>query len=257
MAAEVATSPSQTSAGAGGVGGSSGGGITSVSGGVAGHSSGPKSPFQFNSPTSSSIAHAASQKSISSPQQQYLAQSQSQSLYKPTGSPSDDASNSSYFSSHRQQRLSPSDRGVALPSPAPERSIPRGLPPMMTGTSPANSAGGGPGGVVPTDPQLPMSPGSIAMALGSDNQDALPGDLTAPRKRSKVSRACDECRRKKVGFLDSVQSLAVAIFASLVIGIVCAAICALRVFVFRALGCVVANIFPMADSLRCILRVRD
>jgi hypothetical protein len=203
MAAEVATSHSQTAGGVV-VGGSSGGGITSVSGGIAGHSSGPKSPYQFSSPTSSSaIVHASSssQKSLSSPQQQYITQGQSRSPYKPAALQGDEASNSSYYSS---RRLSPTDRSAALPSPAPERStIPRALPPMMTGTSPANSAAGESGSMAPTDPRLPMSPrGSISMSLGSDDRDALSGDPAAPRKRSKVSRACDECRRKKVGFLD-------------------------------------------------------
>jgi hypothetical protein len=31
------------------------------------------------------------------------------------------------------------------------------------------------------------------------NHDLSYGDQSARRKRSKVSRACDECRRKKVG----------------------------------------------------------
>jgi hypothetical protein len=193
MAAEVATGPSQTAGSV--VGGSSGGG------GITSHSSGPKSPYQFSSPTSSSsIVHApsSSQKSLSSPQQQYITQGQSQSPYKPTALQSDDVSNSSYYSSHR---LSPSDRSAALPSPAPERStIPRALPPMMAGTSPANSAAGESGSMAPTDPRLPMSPGGSINI--SEDRDTLSGDPAAPRKRSKVSRACDECRRKKVGFLD-------------------------------------------------------
>ncbi|KAI5849712.1 hypothetical protein BZA05DRAFT_74841 [Tricharina praecox] len=186
MAAEVAASPSQAPTGGGNVGG-----VVSGVVGVAGLSSGPKSPFRFNSPTSSSIAHA-------SPPQKY--QTQSNSQYKSTTSPNDDASSSSSFFSHRQQRLSPSSLGSAL-SPAQDRSIPRGLPPMMTGTPPAvggGAGGGGGAGAGAMDLRLPLSPGSIAMAL-NDNQDALSGDLTAPRKRSKVSRACDECRRKKVG----------------------------------------------------------
>ena len=189
MAAEVATSPSQASTGG------SGGAVSGVVG-VASHSTGPKSPFRFNSPSSSSIAHV-------SPPQKY--QTQSQSQYKSSASPNDGASSSSFFS-HRQQRLPLSSLGSAL-SPAQDRSIPRGLPPMMTGTSPALGGGGGGGvggggglGTGAMDARLPMSPGSVAMGLNSDNLDALSGDPTAPRKRSKVSRACDECRRKKVGF---------------------------------------------------------
>jgi len=222
MAAEVATSPSQASTSGGNVGSA----VSSVVG-VAGHSSGPKSTFRFNSPTSSSIARC-------SPPQKY--QSQSTSQCKPTSSPpNDDASSSpSSFFSHHQQRLSPSSLGSTLSS-AQGSSIPRGLPPLMTGTPPAagggagtgaaaaaaaaggggrgtaagasggagggSGNGGGDGGGAGTgamDPRLPMSPGPSAMRP-NDNQDALCGDPTAPRKRSKVSRACDECRRKKVG----------------------------------------------------------
>ena len=32
-----------------------------------------------------------------------------------------------------------------------------------------------------------------------EQDPAFTGDSNTPRKRSKVSRACDECRRKKVG----------------------------------------------------------
>ncbi|KAI9834075.1 MAG: hypothetical protein M1819_003360 [Sarea resinae] len=43
------------------------------------------------------------------------------------------------------------------------------------------------------------SPAQLAAQGGMDaNQDPNFGDPTAPRKRSKVSRACDECRRKKI-----------------------------------------------------------
>ncbi|PSR97411.1 hypothetical protein BD289DRAFT_101064 [Coniella lustricola] len=51
----------------------------------------------------------------------------------------------------------------------------------------------------PPPPPLPQ-PANIAPNLpvgGTQSQYAL-GDTTPPRKRSKVSRACDECRRKKV-----------------------------------------------------------
>ncbi|KAF8243188.1 hypothetical protein K440DRAFT_647608 [Wilcoxina mikolae CBS 423.85] len=193
MAAEVARSPSQTSTGTGSaqVGGNGGGGSAVV----AVHSSGPKSPFHFNSPSSSSVTRAPSQTSVSSPQQyQTQSQSQSQSHYRPA-SPSEEVSNSSSsFFSHHTQRLSPSGRNTRLPSSASERTVPRGLLPM---SSPGGE-GGGMGGLGPNDPRLPMSPGDGTLVLSGDNQDALTGDLTAPRKRSKVSRACDECRRKKI-----------------------------------------------------------
>jgi hypothetical protein len=198
MAAEVARGSSQTSTGTGSVqvgggnGGSGGGGGGSAV--VAVHSSGPKSPFHFNSPSSSSITRAPSQTSVSSPQQyQTQSQSHSQSQYRPA-SPSEEVFNSSSsFFSHHTQRHSPSGRNTRLPSSASERTVPRGLLPM-------SSPGGEVGGLGPNDPRLPMSPGDGTLVLSGDNQDALTGDLTAPRKRSKVSRACDECRRKKVGW---------------------------------------------------------
>lgn len=37
-----------------------------------------------------------------------------------------------------------------------------------------------------------------ALMEGDPNDDSIQTDSTTPRKRSKVSRACDECRRKKV-----------------------------------------------------------
>jgi hypothetical protein len=194
MAADVARSPSQSSTGTGStqVGGNGGGGGGSAV--VAVHSSRSKSPFHFNSPSSSSLTRAPSQTSVSSPQQyQTQSQSQSQSHYRPA-SPSEEVSNSSSsFFSH--QRLSPSGRNTRLPSSASERTVPRGLPPMSLPVG----EGGVMGGLGPNDPRLPMSPGDGTLGM-SDIPDGLTGDPTAPRKRSKVSRACDECRRKKVGW---------------------------------------------------------
>ncbi|KAF8534170.1 hypothetical protein BDD12DRAFT_919030 [Trichophaea hybrida] len=168
MAAEVARGSSQTSTGTGSV---------QVGGGNGGSGGGGGTP---------------SQTSVSSPQQyQTQSQSQSQSQYRPA-SPSEEVFNSSSsFFSHHTQRHSPSGRNTRLPSSASERTVPRGLLPM-------SSPGGEVGGLGPNDPRLPMSPGDGTLVLSGDNQDALTGDLTAPRKRSKVSRACDECRRKKI-----------------------------------------------------------
>lgn len=55
---------------------------------------------------------------------------------------------------------------------------------------------------LPTHTQYlgPLQQTTLAPAIpvgGTQSQYAL-GDMTPPRKRSKVSRACDECRRKKV-----------------------------------------------------------
>ncbi|KAI5778083.1 hypothetical protein EDC01DRAFT_675391 [Geopyxis carbonaria] len=177
MAAEVATGPSQTSAGAAAP-------VTSLTG-LTGSSSRAKSPGSFNLSASSSIARASSQNSISESQLQF------QSQYKSTASPSDDSSSSTAFfsASGHHQLLSPGGTSLV---PLTDRNVPRGLPPMsaMSGTSPTGMS----------DPRAPMSPRSMHMALNQEqqNMDALSGDPTAPRKRSKVSRACDECRRKKI-----------------------------------------------------------
>ncbi|KAI5814100.1 hypothetical protein BZA77DRAFT_108316 [Pyronema omphalodes] len=163
MAAEVARSPSQTTAGGGngvGVGVSS-------------------STFHFNSPSSSITRPSSASVSTSSPQgtqQQYPSKPQQ---YKPN-SPSPEAP---FFSHHPSQRMSPTNPHLQLANNHPERTVPRALPPMSS-----------PDRMAPNDPRLPVSPGDTSMG---DGQDML-GDPTAPRKRSKVSRACDECRRKKV-----------------------------------------------------------
>ena len=78
---------------------------------------------------------------------------------------------------------------------SPDRNVSRGLPPIMS-----PMMGISPGGHSNHDMRQPVSPRTIPLGMNDPGQDlsALPGDLTAPRKRSKVSRACDECRRKKV-----------------------------------------------------------
>lgn len=50
---------------------------------------------------------------------------------------------------------------------------------------------------VPTPDPAGQQPASIPMGPPSQSPYAI-GDYVPPRKRSKVSRACDECRRKKV-----------------------------------------------------------
>ncbi|KAF8459445.1 hypothetical protein BGX38DRAFT_13818 [Terfezia claveryi] len=91
-----------------------------------------------------------------------------------------DANTTSTFPPHWSQ---PGQMQFSSPS--------RGLPPIM---SPMMGISGG------HDMRQPVSPRTVPLSMGDSGQDlsALPGDLTAPRKRSKVSRACDECRRKKI-----------------------------------------------------------
>ncbi|KAI9818788.1 MAG: Glucose-responsive transcription factor [Pycnora praestabilis] len=90
-----------------------------------------------------------------------------------------------------QPRLDPSDN-LQLSA-----QLSRNAAPLMTGRSdddhemlPPNHSENGL--LQPTSPEQ-MAEGGLDM-----NTDASFGDPTAPRKRSKVSRACDECRRKKI-----------------------------------------------------------
>lgn len=75
----------------------------------------------------------------------------------------------------------------------PDGAVPRGLPPIvsspMIGISQSSQ-----------DIRQPVSPRTVPPGINDSGHDlmAFSSDLTAPRKRSKVSRACDECRRKKV-----------------------------------------------------------
>lgn len=170
--AEVAATPSHTSAA----------GATVPA--VAASSSRPKSPLLFASSSPSSSAPRANvhthhpHSQINDHRQQY----------NPTNSPGDGNSNS-FFSHH--QRLSPPG---SMHLSSSERNIPRGLPPIV---SPMPSATQ-PGPSV-NDPRQPISPRTVSLGLSDSAQglEGISGD-TAPRKRSKVSRACDECRRKKV-----------------------------------------------------------
>ncbi|KAI9769092.1 MAG: Glucose-responsive transcription factor [Geoglossum simile] len=50
----------------------------------------------------------------------------------------------------------------------------------------------------PTSPQQQQQQPHAPQSGMDPSHDPSLGDLTAPRKRSKVSRACDECRRKKI-----------------------------------------------------------
>lgn len=155
MAADVAASPSQTSAGPG---------------------AGP-SPL--------TIAANSSQLSFSE-QQAEISMSQATN-YNPTL-----AINSAVKDS-RAGRAAPYLTGgqqyqhtqQLSPGTLQDRSIPRGALAME------NAMAGSPVG---RERRAPSSPS----ARDDNAGDALIGDSTAPRKRSKVSRACDECRRKKV-----------------------------------------------------------
>lgn len=174
--AEVAATPSHTSAA----------GATVPA--VAASSSRSKSPLLFASSSSTPRAnlhtHQHPHSQVNNDQRQQPVQSQ----YNPTSSPGD-GSSSSFFSHH--QRLSPPSSMLLSTS---GENIPRGLPPIV---SPMTSASQ-PGPSV-NDPRQPISPRTVSMGLSDSAQglDGISGD-TAPRKRSKVSRACDECRRKKV-----------------------------------------------------------
>ncbi|KAL7271472.1 Glucose-responsive transcription factor [Rhizina undulata] len=174
--AEVVANPSQTSAAG-----------TTVPA-VAGSSSRSRSPLLFPSSSPSS----STQHTITQSQQQSRIHEQNHhsahSIYNPTASPGD-GSSTNFFSHH--QRLSPPG-SMHMSS---ERNIPRGLPPIVSSMSRVS-----PSGSSVNDPRQPISPRTIPMSLNDPSQalDGMPGDPTAPRKRSKVSRACDECRRKKI-----------------------------------------------------------
>lgn len=77
---------------------------------------------------------------------------------------------------------------------SPDSTLSRELPPIIS-SSPII-------GISQTsqDIRQPVSPRTVALGMNDSGQDlgAFSSDITAPRKRSKVSRACDECRRKKV-----------------------------------------------------------
>lgn len=175
--AEVAATPSHTSAA----------GATVPA--VAASSSRPKSPLLFASSSLSSTpranvhTHQHPHSQINDQRQQPV-----QSQYNPTNSPGD-GNSTSFFSHH--QRLSPP--GSMLLSSS-ERNIPRGLPPIVSPMS-----GGTQPGPSVNDPRQPVSPRTVSMGLSDSTQglEGISGD-PPPRKRSKVSRACDECRRKKV-----------------------------------------------------------
>ncbi|KAI9756210.1 MAG: transcriptional repressor general negative regulator of transcription subunit 4 [Chaenotheca gracillima] len=104
----------------------------------------------------------------------------SQSYPSPTAVPIHDP-----FFAH-QQRLSPSHEAQIAAQ------LSRGHP-MMSGNI---NNGGGAGDMSQAHPGDDMR---RASEIDSDAQhDGSMNDPSAPRKRSKVSRACDECRRKKI-----------------------------------------------------------
>lgn len=110
--------------------------------------------------------------------------------------------NSNFFSAQRsqQQSLSQEDQNLA-------NSLSHDMDAEMNVISPeitnghAPNFGMGAQGALPQTPQQPPTGASMAgQHSGADpNQDLSYGIGTDRRKRSKVSRACDECRRKKVG----------------------------------------------------------
>jgi hypothetical protein len=106
-----------------------------------------------------------------------------------------------YFTARRaqQQSLSQEDQNLANSLSHDMDGPMTVLSPQMTNGQAQNFAIGGQTGV----PQAPhQAPGGTSIAgqhSGTDpNQDLSYGIGSDRRKRSKVSRACDECRRKKV-----------------------------------------------------------
>ncbi|KZF21047.1 hypothetical protein L228DRAFT_248804 [Xylona heveae TC161] len=86
-----------------------------------------------------------------------------------------------------QQRLSPPDHLHLSAAPLARNALDEG-PDVVTGAPHDHTVVGG----------HPTSPSQLARAGLDPVHDPAFGDPTAPRKRSKVSRACDECRRKKI-----------------------------------------------------------
>ena len=108
--------------------------------------------------------------------------------FSPSSSPtgSGDGSTASTFPPHWTQ-------SGQMQFSTPDGAVSRGLPPIVS--SPMI-------GIPQTsqDIRQPVSPRTVPPVINDTGHDlmAFSSDLTAPRKRSKVSRACDECRRKKV-----------------------------------------------------------
>jgi hypothetical protein len=101
--------------------------------------------------------------------------------------------NAPFFTS--QQRLSPPDNLPQLSTQMLRHAPPMTTAPMTPGQDMASMSLPG------NDSRPPPSPQQQAPQSAIDpSHDPSFGDPTAPRKRSKVSRACDECRRKKVCF---------------------------------------------------------
>lgn len=177
--AEVAASPSQTSAAVASSAVAAGGRAAFDSSPVA-RAAFPQALDQHaNTHGLPSHAHAHHHTHGHRPHVQYTA----------AASPSD--ADAAFFS--HNPRLSP---GAPVHLEPAERAIPRGLPPLvssMTG-APSPSASYG-------DSRAPVSPSAVSLSLSDPSQGLDGQGDSAPRKRSKVSRACDECRRKKVGEL--------------------------------------------------------
>ena len=135
-----------------------------------------------------------------------------QSYPSPTAGPISDG-NGPFFNQQqlRQQQLRDQQR---LPDPDSLQltaQLSRSVAPQMGGTSDQPEYGNQTSGPVQShegirqdeqlqaQPSQPYTQGNGAQAGNGELDPSFgSGDLTAPRKRSKVSRACDECRRKKV-----------------------------------------------------------
>lgn len=116
----------------------------------------------------------------------------------------------SYFTTEQrpqQQSLSQEDQNLANSLSHDMNGQMSALSPQMSNGQAQNFGITGQGGMPPTPQQPPGAPPMAGQHSGVDpNQELSYGVGSDRRKRSKVSRACDECRRKKV-FLGNTLSL--------------------------------------------------
>ena len=109
---------------------------------------------------------------------------------------------SPYFNHRRSQQhsLSQEDQNLANTLSHDMNGHMSAMSPQISNGQPHNFGVGAQSGLPQTPHQPPVGPSMTAQHSGADpNQDLSYGVGTDRRKRSKVSRACDECRRKKVG----------------------------------------------------------
>lgn len=111
------------------------------------------------------------------------------------------SADSPYFNHRRAQQhsLSQDDQNLANTLSHDMNGHMSAMSPQISNGQAPNFGVGAQSGLPQTPHQPPMGPSMTAQHSGADpNQDLSYGVGTDRRKRSKVSRACDECRRKKV-----------------------------------------------------------